>query len=263
MVAGPRNRFSFRNGSDLGDAMQGIQGGAKGSPALSIGSATGFGAGSDQDMVARNIDDEFRESIDDFQLEKDEMDKLDSDVEEDEAHGSVCPSSPAASGTEVYSDAPEDEEVNDSDVEIPNQDVLEKLSDLASQFTRTVEKLRSKSLAPSKASTKSSVSHRSDRSCRMTPPLGGEELIPNTQPSDDEEFEKDSVCSSHTSRKKLIAPWRSIFVKMRDSCTEEEAFAEFAEYAMHDLAKAGPSLDVKIKEDDLGGYKKAHVSSFS
>ena len=50
---------------------------------------------------------------------------------------------------------------------------------------------------------------------------------------------------------------------MRDACTEEEAFAEFADYAMHDLAKAGPSLDVKTKEDDLGGYKKAHVSSFS
>ena len=61
--------------------------------------------------------------------------------------------------------------MNDSDVEIPKQDVLEKLTHLASQFTRTVEKLRSKSLVPSKASIKSAVSHRSDRSSRVTPPL--------------------------------------------------------------------------------------------
>ena len=47
---------------------------------------------------------------------------------------------------------------------------------------------------------------------------------------------------------------------MRVSCSEEESFAEFAEYAMHDLAKAGPSDDIKSKDDDLGGFKKANVS---
>ena len=49
---------------------------------------------------------------------------------------------------------------------------------------------------------------------------------------------------------------------MRDSCSEEESFAEFAEYARHDLAKAGPSDDVKSKPDDLGGFRKNHVSYF-
>jgi hypothetical protein len=47
---------------------------------------------------------------------------------------------------------------------------------------------------------------------------------------------------------------------MRDSCSEEKAFAEFAEYARQDLAKAGPSDAVKSKADDLGGFRKNHVS---
>jgi hypothetical protein len=47
---------------------------------------------------------------------------------------------------------------------------------------------------------------------------------------------------------------------MKDSCSEEEAFAEFAEYAMHDLAKAGACDDIKAKDDDLGGFRKGHVS---
>ncbi len=90
--------------------------------------------------------------------------------------------------------------------------------------------------------------------------MDSEELVPSTHQDDDEKFEKDSISSSHTSRKKLLALRRSISVKMRDSCSEEEAFAEIAEYAREDLSRAGPYDDFKPKPDDLGGFRKAHVS---
>ena len=177
-----------------------------------MGSVAGFGAGSDLDFVARDIDEDLKEALNEFHLDKDELEKLDSDVEDSCLHCSVCHSSPVGSETEIYSDGGEQDAL-DSDDDMPKKDVLDKLTRLASQFTRTVEKLRNKAHIPSKASFSSDLSHRSDPSSRLTPPMDSEELIPCTQADDDEEFEKDSVCSSHTTRKKLIAPWRSISEK--------------------------------------------------
>ncbi len=163
-------------------------------PRPSLGYQTGFGTGSDMDDVARNIGEDLEDALDEFQLDNDGMDKLDSDVEEGVSQGSRCPPGSAESDTEIYRECGEQEALV-SDEEIPKKDVLDILSRLASQFSRTVEKLRRKAHVPSKASKSSALSVRSDPSSRRTPPLDSEVLVPCTQPDDDEEFEKDSVCS--------------------------------------------------------------------
>ncbi len=44
------------------------------SPCSSIGSETGFGAGSDLDYVARDIGEDLKDALDEFQLDKDGLD---------------------------------------------------------------------------------------------------------------------------------------------------------------------------------------------
>ena len=78
---------------------------------------------------------------------------------------------------------------------------------------------------------------RSDSVPRYRPPRSAPEIIPSTQ-QHDEVFEEDSIASSRFTRKKLLAQWKLAMVKTRSECSEEEAFAEFAEYAQEDLAKA-------------------------
>jgi hypothetical protein len=87
-------------------------------------------------------------------------------------------------------------------------------------------------------------------------------MIESTQHDDEVECEEESVASSQARRKRLLPPWKSIIVKMRNDTSEEEAFAEFAEYTSQDLAKGGLYNDVKAKPDDLGGFRKNHVSYF-
>ena len=143
--------------------------------------------------------------------------------------------------------------------DIQNQSTLDKLSELASLFSRTVQQLRKQIPASSNRTV------RSDSLSRCTPPRSAPDIIPSTQdpPEDEVEYESDSVSSSRSTRKKLIAPWRTIIVKERSEFSQEEAYAEFAEYAQDDLAKAGPQKDVKIGKDDYGGFKAAHVSAHS
>ncbi len=59
--------------------MQSIGGGEIESPRGSMGSEARFGAGSDIDYVARDIGEDLKDALDEFQLDKDGLDKLDSD----------------------------------------------------------------------------------------------------------------------------------------------------------------------------------------
>ena len=58
-------------------------------------------------------------------------------------------------------------------------------------------------------------------------------------------MELDSLClqSSRVPRKKLLAPWRLINVKLKSKCSKSEAIEEISEYTASDLSKAGPSED--------------------
>ena len=126
--------------------MQSVKGDDDDSPRGSMGSALDYGAGSDVDDVARDIDEEleaeFREALGQFELE---TEYLSSGVEVDDSH---CPdrvSSHSDSDLEEPIDsclACSDPEDNSSDDAVPKQAMLDKLSRLATQFSLTVEKLR-------------------------------------------------------------------------------------------------------------------------
>jgi hypothetical protein len=74
-------------------------------------------------------------------------------------------------------------------------------------------------------------------------------------------MERDSLCSqsSRLSRKRLLAPWKLIDVKLKSKVERSDAMAAFSEIAAADLAKAGPQDDYRISEDSLGGFKRAQV----
>ncbi len=58
----------------------------------------------------------------------------------------------------------------------------------------------------------------------------------------------------------MIAPWQIISVKQKLSHPQEEAFEAFTEIAVDDLTTAGPCEDVRPSVEDLGGFKREHVS---
>ncbi len=82
-----------------------------------------------------------------------------------------------------------------------------------------------------------------------------------TQEEDDYDFERDSTASqsSQTPRKRLIAKWQIVDVKLKSEFTKDEALAAFTEIAIAELARAGSSDDVIPLTDDLGLFRRAHV----
>ena len=154
--------------------MQSIDGGGVDSPRGSMGSAAEYGAGSDVDEGARDIEEEFKQALGEFQMENED---LDSEVEDDDSH---CSDRPPSSDMEDHSDCctfQSEQEVVGSDDEVPKQAVLDKLTRLASQFSRTVEKLRKKAHVPSNTSIRSDLSSRLNPSSRFTPPMDSKELV--------------------------------------------------------------------------------------
>ena len=142
-----------------------------------MGSAAEYGAGSDVDEGARDIEEGFKQALGEFQMENED---LDSEVEDDDSHCSDRPPSRPDSDMEDHSDCgtfQSEQEVVGSDDEVPKQAVLDQLTRLASQFSRTVEKLRKKAHVPSNTSIRSDLSSRSSPSSRFTPPMDSEELV--------------------------------------------------------------------------------------
>ncbi len=97
---------------------------------------------------------------------------------------------------------------------------------------------------------------------RFSPPRFAPDLVSATQYDDDMESDSLASHSSRTPRKRLFAPWQIISVKQKSSHSKEEVFDSFTELeiAVDDLAKAGPCEDVRPSVEDLGGFKRAHVS---
>jgi hypothetical protein len=125
--------------------MQSIVGSYSDSPRGSEVSGGDFGAGSDIDMVARDIDEDLKEALCDFELEKEGLEDVDTEVEDyEDGHGPDDPPSRADSDRKDLSDCDEQEDFG-SDEEVPKQDVLNKLTRLATQLSMTVEKLRKRS----------------------------------------------------------------------------------------------------------------------
>ena len=101
------------------------------------------------------------------------------------------------------------------------------------------------------------------RSLQFTPPRNAREVVQATQEDEDMELDSLSSQTSHSRRKRLIAPWKLILIKLKSKCTKQEVMEEFAEIAANDLLKAGVSDDYRRSEDALGGFKPAQVLIFT
>ena len=153
------------------------------------------------------------------------------------------------SHSEMASDVEEAGQLSDADdlateseneCEVPvksKEDMIEHLSDLATQFARTVDKLRmshcGQSSKPRLSLTSRDGLHvfkpMSKGSSKFFPSRKGDVIIPSTQ-GDDDDLEEDSTASqcSRTPRKKLLAPWRLVMIKNRQECSREEALEQFS-----------------------------------
>ena len=197
-------------------------------------------------------------------FKKSEAEREDWEAEEEEEEGG---------GEEEDDDDQDDDDAEDDDEQEKSVEygagsskdlMFARLSELASQFTKTVDALqRERDGKPSSRSQFSSPPPPARKHpIRFSPPRFAPELVSATQYDDD--MERDSLAShsSRTPRKRLIAPWQIISVKLKSSHSKEEAFDAFTQIAVDDLAKAGPCEDVRPSVEDLGGFKRAHVSWF-
>jgi hypothetical protein len=149
-----------------------------------------------------------------------------------------------------------------------NDEIIAQLSQMASKFSQTVEKLRNARGGSSLKLKRPVHAHdgydvfnpKRKGTMRFSPPRMAPEIIPCSQRQDDD-FEEDSTASqcSRTPRRRLLAAWRLVLIKYHADCSKEEAMEAFAEYAEADLARAGPKDDVRPGDDDLGGFKHSNV----
>ena len=137
---------------------------------------------------------------------------------------------------------------------------------LASQFNDTLKELHS-----TKQSRKSARSYFEfppspprKRPAPFTPPRVGWDLVSATQEDDYFDCDGDSLASqsSHTPRKRLIAKWHLVDVKLKSECTKDEAFAAFCDIVVDELVIDGSSDDIALRKDDLGLFRRAHVSFY-
>ena len=98
------------------------------------------------------------------------------------------------------------------------------------------------------------------RAAEFTPPRKKRrELVPPTPDSDEDDLE--SLVSQASSTRKKVQP-KFLYVDSRDThkCNQSEIRVWLRAYAIEQMNKAGPYIDKKPRETDLGGMKLAHVS---
>jgi hypothetical protein len=139
-------------------------------------------------------------------------------------------------------------------------DMFVRLSEMANQFMETVKEMR-KSSKVSKGHASPPPAKQRKKKLVFTPPRNAPDVVMQTQEMDEEDIERDSVSSqsSRVPRKRLLAPWKLIDVKLKSKVDRSEAMNAFSEIAAADLAKAGTSDDYRIPEDSFGGFKPAQV----
>jgi hypothetical protein len=108
------------------------------------------------------------------------------------------------------------------------------------------------------------LAHRA-RAAEFTPRRKKQrELVPPSPDSDDDDLE--SLASQASPTRKKVQP-KFLFVDSKDTpkCNQSEIRVWMQTFAIEQMNKAGPYIDKKPKETDLGGMKLAHVSlpSFS
>ncbi len=96
---------------------------------------------------------------------------------------------------------------------------------------------------------------------KITPPRYAREQIKTTQ-DDDEEYERDSLCSSQTgsTRIRLQERWKIIGTKEKATSTLDEIKDWLDEHGRAEMAKARQFEDLRPAPTDVGGFKRVHVS---
>ena len=99
---------------------------------------------------------------------------------------------------------------------------------------------------------------------QFTPPRHVREQIPATQ-DDDEEFERDSLCSSQTgsTRIRLQEKWRVFRTKDKATNSLDEIKEWIDAHGRAEMAKAGQYEDLRPAPSDAGGFKRVHVSQYN
>ncbi len=98
---------------------------------------------------------------------------------------------------------------------------------------------------------------------QFTPPRHAREQIRATQNDDeDDDYERDSPCSSQTgsTRIRLQERWKIVGTKDKatTTCNEFEEWIE--EHGCAEMSKAGQFEDLRPAATDAGGFKRVHVS---
>jgi nitrogen fixation-related uncharacterized protein len=97
---------------------------------------------------------------------------------------------------------------------------------------------------------------------QFTPPRHAREQIKTTQYDDDDDYERDSLCSSQTgsTRIRLQERWKFIGTKDKAITTLDETKEWIDEHLHAEMAKAGQFEDLRPALTDVGGFKRVHVS---
>ena len=171
----------------------------------------------------------------------------------------------------------EEEEMEEEKEEIPVKrhrpkmdDTYSEFMNMARKFTSLVEDTRKQELM-SRKTARQSLEFDSPprqpakyRHPQFTPPRHAREQIKATQDDDDDEFERDSLCSSQTgsTRIRLQERWRIIGTKAKATSSVSEINQWIEEHARAEMAKAGQYEDLRQAPTDVGGWKRVHVSHY-
>jgi hypothetical protein len=103
------------------------------------------------------------------------------------------------------------------------------------------------------------LAHRA-RAAQFTPPRKKQrDLVPPTPDSDDDDLES-LVSHASSTRKKVQPSFRFVDLMATPKSNQSEIRVWLQSYAIEQMSKAGPYIDKKPRETDLGGMKLAHVS---
>jgi hypothetical protein len=147
-------------------------------------------------------------------------------------------------------------------------DMYSEFINMTRQFTSLVEDTRKQELMSRKTARQSLDFHSPPRQPakyrhpQFTPPRHAREQIQATQDDDDDDIERDSLCSSQTgsTRIRLQERWRIIGTKSKATSSLTEINQWIEEHALAEMAKAGQFEDLRPAATDVGGFKRVHVS---
>lgn len=151
---------------------------------------------------------------------------------------------------------------NDSRAPVSPDAMYSKLINVGRNFLSQVEDARKRDLVARKTTRKSldfdDYPHSRRDSLTFTPPRKSREIIPASQ--DELDFERDSVGSSRSTRRRLQQKFRVIGTKSTTDYSQQQIDEWIDATARADMLKAGDYEDLRSKREDIGGFVRTNVS---